>query len=283
MVSDSSTINDPTSIDGIRAAVPPGTSRRAIGAATSATNCERTGRRRGDRCRGDRDQQETERRPLDGDAEAGGGVVAELQRPEQAVEQVRRRQHDGHRDRERDELRPDPAVQRADQPAQRELRVADVGSRQQVRDHGVGHRADADADENQPIPGETVLARQQVDAAAAASAPINAVTDTVSPPQFITRMANTAAADAPAEIPIRSGLASGFRAICCSSAPESPNARPTSTPVSARGSRSSRTVNSALGSPSPEQCTERRRWARAVRLPRRCAARTRRRPTRPAR
>ena len=58
-------------------------------------------------------------------------------------------------------------------------------------------------------------------------------------------MQNTAAALAPASMPMMSGLASGLRARLWKIAPEMPNATPTSRPVSARGSRSVRTMNSA--------------------------------------
>ena len=58
-------------------------------------------------------------------------------------------------------------------------------------------------------------------------------------------MQNTAAALAPASMPMMSGLASGLRARLWKIAPETPNAAPTSTPVSARGRRSVRTMNSA--------------------------------------
>ncbi len=64
-------------------------------------------------------------------------------------------------------------------------------------------------------------------------------------------MQNTAAALAPASIPMMSGLASGLRARLWKMAPEIPNPAPTSTAVRARGRRSVRTMNSASSVPTP--------------------------------
>ena len=64
-------------------------------------------------------------------------------------------------------------------------------------------------------------------------------------------MQNTAAALAPASMPMMSGLASGLRARLWKMAPASPNETPTSRPVSARGRRSVRTMNSASSVPVP--------------------------------
>ena len=65
-------------------------------------------------------------------------------------------------------------------------------------------------------------------------------------------MMNTAEADAPAVMPMMSGLASGLRASDWKIAPDSPNAAPTSTAVNARGSRSVRTMKSESGLPKPK-------------------------------
>ena len=65
-------------------------------------------------------------------------------------------------------------------------------------------------------------------------------------------MQNTAAALAPASMPMMSGLASGLRAMLWKMAPEIPNAAPTRTAVMARGRRSVRTMNSDCSSPAPK-------------------------------
>ena len=46
-----------------------------------------------------------------------------------------------------------------------------------------------------------------------------------------------------------SGLASGLRVIVWNTAPDTPKATPTSSPITARGSRSWRTTSSVPGSP----------------------------------
>ena len=51
-------------------------------------------------------------------------------------------------------------------------------------------------------------------------------------------MHHTAAALAPAEIPMMSGLASGLRSMVWKAAPAAPKASPASRPARARGSRS---------------------------------------------
>ena len=51
---------------------------------------------------------------------------------------------------------------------------------------------------------------------------------------------------------MKSGEASGLRAMVWNSAPESPKAAPTRTAARARGSRSSPTMNWAAGSPAPK-------------------------------
>ena len=61
----------------------------------------------------------------------------------------------------------------------------------------------------------------------------------------------TAARLAPPVTPITSGVASGLRAIVCRSAPERPNAAPTSRPTRARGRRSSPTMNQSALDPLP--------------------------------
>ena len=67
--------------------------------------------------------------------------------------------------------------------------------------------------------------------------------------EWSTTMQNTAAAPAPASIPMMSGLASGLRAMLWKIAPDSPNAPPTSTAVRARGRRNVRTMKSDCSSP----------------------------------
>ena len=64
-------------------------------------------------------------------------------------------------------------------------------------------------------------------------------------------MQNTAAAEAPELIPMMSGLASGLRSIVWKVMPAIPNAAPARAPTSARGSRSTLTVNEAPGTCSP--------------------------------
>ena len=67
-----------------------------------------------------------------------------------------------------------------------------------------------------------------------------------------TTIPKTAASDAPEVIPMKSGEASGLRARVWNIAPASPKAAPTSAPATARGSRSSPTMNWAAGSPAPK-------------------------------
>ena len=67
-----------------------------------------------------------------------------------------------------------------------------------------------------------------------------------------TTMQNTAAALAPASMPMMSGLASGLRATLWKMAPEMPKPAPTRTAVIARGRRSVRTMNSDCSSPAPK-------------------------------
>ena len=68
-----------------------------------------------------------------------------------------------------------------------------------------------------------------------------------------TTIPKTAASDAPEVMPMKSGEASGLRARVWNIAPESPKAAPDERPpASARGSRSSPTMNWAAGSPAPK-------------------------------
>lgn len=64
-------------------------------------------------------------------------------------------------------------------------------------------------------------------------------------------MATTAAALAPAVIPMMSGLASGLRTSVWKIAPESPNATPTHTAVTVRGRRRSHTTKVAPSMSAP--------------------------------
>ena len=64
-------------------------------------------------------------------------------------------------------------------------------------------------------------------------------------------MAKTAAAPAPASMPMMSGLANGLRARLWKMEPETPKAAPTSRPVRARGRRSVRTMKPASSLPAP--------------------------------
>ena len=73
-------------------------------------------------------------------------------------------------------------------------------------------------------------------------------------------MQTTAAALAPGVMPMMSGLASGLRASVWKIAPETPKAAPTSSPVSARGSRSVAHDELGVVAAAPEQ---RRRSRRA--------------------
>ena len=66
-----------------------------------------------------------------------------------------------------------------------------------------------------------------------------------------TRMPMTAAALAPELMPMTSGLASGLRSIVWNVDPARPNASPTISPVSARGSRSVPTVKDAPSTSAP--------------------------------
>ena len=64
-------------------------------------------------------------------------------------------------------------------------------------------------------------------------------------------MPNTAATLAPELMPMMSGEASGLRSIVWKVTPAMPKANPASTPIVARGRRSSPTVNDAPGTVSP--------------------------------
>ena len=66
-------------------------------------------------------------------------------------------------------------------------------------------------------------------------------------------IANTAAALAPTLTPMMSGLASGLRSVVWKIAPPTPNAMPTSTPSTARGSLLSIRMNDAPGISSPKR------------------------------
>ena len=78
---------------------------------------------------------------------------------------------------------------------------------------------------------------------AAAIAPTNAASGStagrVTPPSAIAR---TAASDAPAEVPVTYGSASGLRNSPCKSAPATPSAPPISAAATTRGTRRSRTM-----------------------------------------
>jgi hypothetical protein len=77
---------------------------------------------------------------------------------------------------------------------------------------------------------------------ATASAPRIAATETGQPDQPARAMTDTAAALAPRLTPMMSGLASGLRSVVWKIAPPTPNATPTSTASTARGSLDSITM-----------------------------------------
>ncbi|KOG53542.1 hypothetical protein ADK76_27290 [Streptomyces griseoflavus] len=83
------------------------------------------------------------------------------------------------------------------------------------------------------------------------SAPASAPAETAVPPSPSATMQVAAAALAPEVMPMTSGLASGLRTRLWKIAPDMPNPRPASSPVSTRGSRMSRTNNWLFQSARP--------------------------------
>ena len=209
----------------------------------------------------------TQPRPLDPDAEARGGVVAEMQRAQRA----RTSRVSGTRTAIRSPaaaLAPSRAVEAADQPAQRDLGVPDVGPGHQVGDaRRRASGAEADADQHQPVarhaapPGE-----QRRSATAVTSAPTKATAETGEAGSAEHR-SRPRAALAPEVMPMMSGLASGLRTMVWKIAPDMPKATPTSSPMSARGSRSSLTMKSVARSPRPNREERPRRPASGSRRP----------------
>ncbi len=90
--------------------------------------------------------------------------------------------------------------------------------------------------------------------AIANAAPANAETGTDQPatPAQPAPIANTAPTAAPPETPSTYGSASGFLRSAWNVAPARPKAPPTSAASTARGSRRSRVIATAIGSPLPE-------------------------------
>ena len=89
--------------------------------------------------------------------------------------------------------------------------------------------------------------------AATTNAPSTAATDTGQPSRSRTTIATTALALAPALTPMMSGLASGLRSVVWKIAPPTPNARPTSTASTARGSLLSIRMYVAPGRSAPNR------------------------------
>ena len=148
---------------------------------------------------------------------------------------------------------PAAPVEAAGEPDDGPLGLEDLGPGQQVLRDARQHGGDADADEHEPVRrharSSTPAGRWRRRRRGRRRAAPNAV---ARGRRVSTTMQNTAAALAPASMPMMSGLASGLRARLWKIAPDSPNATPTSTPVSARGRRSVRTMNSASSVPVPE-------------------------------
>ena len=67
----------------------------------------------------------------------------------------------------------------------------------------------------------------------------------------VVRVTSSAPVEAPTVRPTKSGLPSGFLVRLWNVAPDAPSAAPTSSATSTRGSRSSSTMTSVAGSPSP--------------------------------
>ena len=136
--------------------------RSAICGTTKATNSSGPTAATATDERADGDDQDAELGDLQAHAEPAGRVVAEQHRVQRADQQ----QGSGRRDQQRQHDRPDvlPAArgERAAQPHLRAGGVLDAGVDQQVRRAGGQRRAQADADQHQPLdveaasPGEDV-------------------------------------------------------------------------------------------------------------------------------
>ena len=211
--SDSSTSRAPTSAAGTSASGSP-VSRRAIGPATKATKM--IGPAAAVAVRGEGDGDEHERQPgaLDADAEALGGVVAELQHA-QRTRSGRRRAgiSTSVGDGDGPHVLPAAPVEAAGEPDDGPLSLEDLGAREQVLRHARQQRRRC---RRRRARGGTATPRSSTRAgrwrrrrrvhrrrrrtAVAAVAALS------------TTMQNTAAALAPASMPMMSGLASGLRA-----------------------------------------------------------------------
>ena len=213
-----------------RAASP--TRRRAIGAREQGHELDRAGGGGGQR--GERDGAQHEEQPgaLDAEAEPGRRLVAEHQQPQRPAQDERDRDQDQHRQRPAGwtsaQVRPlsEPVSQ-----INGGLHVVDARLGQQVGRARVDRRGDADADEDQPVGRDARASRRGGRSSAA---------EVSAPTQRGERRArcrwragrrspNTAASDAPEVMPMKSGEASGLRAIDWNIAPDRPKAAPTST------------------------------------------------------
>ena len=131
--------------------------------------------------------------------------------------------------RDRTNVLPSPPVERPGQPHRRPLGVVDLGpGHQVVRDRGE-HGAHTDADEHEAVRGQAAAVGHEVDHRRRDERTEQRAAGDRSPRRHCsTTITNTALAEAPALMPMMSGLASGLRARLWKIAPDSPSAPPTS-------------------------------------------------------
>ena len=216
--------------------VRPPLRARAIGPARNATKAIGPAAATPTATEHDGEQQQQRRCGRDGDAQPGRGVVAELGDPQRPGEpHAWRAAAPAEHGREQPDRRPVGAVDAAGQPAQHQLGVVLVDAGEDVLDDRLQGGGDADADQDEPV-ARRVAGDQRTTTRDADRAGDRRGRDRHPATQAEVTIANTAAALAPRLTPMMSGLASGLRSVVWKIAPPTPNAAPTSTPSTARGS-----------------------------------------------
>src|SRR5699024_5475016 len=221
---------------------------------------ERPGDRDGERAEGDGHEDQRHPGARHGQAQAGGGVVAQLQDPQAHHEQGEGGDQHQQRGGEHGGAVPGGGGQRADHPVHRVPGGVQGEAGEQAGDQSGEGGGEGDAHQDEAGghgAGGTRAARPRTaqapssSSAAVPSPPSSANQNRARPSAWKNAIAMTAPAEAPTVTPITSGLARGLRSRVWNVVPESPKAVPASTATTATGSRWSMTMKEMPGTFTP--------------------------------